>query len=248
VAETLDEIKKVSDAGVDGDEIAHVGKSVGGAAGDVLEDAVVEIAPMPKRVLPHQLAEKAADRVRGIRHESSAELFAPIRSDGDEAIDYGLWWHETMEFMPWGGAPEAVAAHVEAALTTAETAGFAERGAKELALLQEGAAWAELNDAKWTRQAELAVFAPLETDAWMDGVVDFVLHDPAARLVWVLDWKTNRRRAHEQGGEMLTRLRDEYRPQLDAYGRAVREFFPGHAVRLLVYASGLGEWTEVGAD
>ena len=133
-------------------------------------------------------------------------------------------------------------------MKTAETLGFAERGAKELALLLASEAWRELNDEKWTRQAELAVFAPLETGAWMDGVIDFVLHDPAAGVVWVLDWKTNRRRATEQGEAMLARLREEYRPQLGAYGRAVRGFFPGCAVKLLVYASGLGEWTEVGTD
>jgi ATP-dependent exoDNAse (exonuclease V) beta subunit len=212
-------------------------------------EAALAIAPMPTRVLPHQLAEKRADRVRGIRHESSGELVAPaVRNDGDEAIDYGLWWHETMEFMPWGGPPEALAAHVSAALAAAEPLGFAERGAKELALLQAGAAWTDLNDDKWTRQTELSVFAPLEADAWMDGVMDFVLHDPAAGMVWVLDWKTNGRRAREQGEEMLARLREEYRPQLSAYGRAVRTFFPACRVRLLVYASGLGEWTEVAAD
>jgi hypothetical protein len=213
-----------------------------------VEETAVLVAPMPKRVLPHQLAEHVADRVRGMRHESSEEMVASARSDGDEAIDYGLWWHETMEFMPWGGAPETVAAHTAKALKAAEAAGFAERGAKELALLLAGAVWAELNDAKWTRQAELAVFAPLESDAWMDGVIDFVLHDPVANVVWVLDWKTNRRRAQERSEEMLARLREEYRPQLGAYGRAVRGFFPGCAVTLLVYASGLGEWIEVAAD
>ena len=75
-----------------------------------VEETAVLVAPMPKRVLPHQLAEHVADRVRGMRHESSGEMVASARSDGDEAIDYGLWWHETMEFMPWGGAPETVAA------------------------------------------------------------------------------------------------------------------------------------------
>ncbi|MGC4071004.1 MAG: UvrD-helicase domain-containing protein [Nibricoccus sp.] len=210
--------------------------------------AALAVAPMPRRVLPHQLAEKAADRVRGIRHESSAELVSAARSDGDEAIDYGLWWHETMEFMPWGRASADVAEHIAAALKAAEPLGFAERGAKELALLQAGAAWLELNDARWMWQAELAVFAPLEADAWMDGVVDMVLHDPVAQELRVLDWKTNRRRASELSSEMLIRLREEYRPQLAAYGRAMAGFFPGCQVKLLVYASGLGEWIEVGAD
>ncbi len=253
VADTLD----AADAGELAGEAAQAAVAVrddeiatgdAGSSDVLVEGAAMDVAPMPRRVLPHQLAEKMADRVRGMRHESSGEMVASARSDGDEAIDYGLWWHETMEFMPWGGAPETVAAHTAKALKAAEAAGFAERGAKELALLLAGAVWAELNDAKWTRQAELAVFAPLESDAWMDGVIDFVLHDPVAGEVRVLDWKTNRRRAQERSEEMLARLREEYRPQLGAYGRAVRGFFPGCAVKLLVYASGLGEWTEVAAD
>jgi ATP-dependent exoDNAse (exonuclease V) beta subunit len=201
--------------------------------------------PLPARVLPHQLAQMAADRVRAIRHESSAELAAPMRNDGDEAIDYGLWWHETMEFMPWGGDAHAVKTYLAGTVNAAATLGFAERSAKELSLLQAGTAWAELNNGRWTRQAELAVFAPLAPEAWMDGVIDLVLHDRAAQVIWVLDWKTNRQRATERPEEMMARLQEEYRPQLEAYACAMRVFFPDHLLKLLVYASALGEWTEV---
>jgi len=67
--------------------------------------------------------------------------------------------------------------------------------------------------------------------AWIDGVIDLVVHDPAARLVRVIDWKTNRLRPGETGEALLARLCEEYRPQLEAYVRA-RGFFPGCAVRL----------------
>jgi ATP-dependent helicase/nuclease subunit A len=256
VAETLEAVAELAESDADG--AANAGTEDNEETLAEMESAGVPTVtletrsahadgglPLPKRVLPHQLAEKAADRVRGIRHESTAELATPMRSDGDEAIDYGLWWHETMEFMPWGGDVDAVETYVAGAVKTAGSLGFAERGAKELALLRNGPAWRELNDLRWTRQAELAVFAPLDVDAWMDGVIDFVLHDAAAQVVWVLDWKTNRQRAGEQPEQMLARLREEYRPQLEAYGRAARGFFPHHALKLLVYASALGGWTEV---
>jgi len=207
-------------------------------------EAEVAIAPLPRRVLPHQLAEKMPDRVRGVRHEASSEEYSP-RRDGDEAIDYGLWWHETMEFMPWGANSAAIEAYCGAAIEAARPLGFAERGAAELMLLRASAAWKALNDARWTRLAELGVFAPLEEDAWMDGVVDFVLHDAAAGGVWILDWKTNHRRAGETTEALLVRLLDEYRPQLAAYGQAAARFFPAHEVRLFIYASGAGDWIEV---
>jgi ATP-dependent helicase/nuclease subunit A len=200
--------------------------------------------PLPRRVLPHQLAEKTPDRVRGMRHEASAEENSP-RRDGDEAIDYGLWWHETMEFMPWGGDEATVEEHCLAAKNVAAELGFGPRAGRELALLRAGAAWGELTGSRWTRLAELAVFAPLQADAWMDGVIDFVLHDAVAKAAWVLDWKTNQRRANEAEDAMLDRLLLEYGPQLNAYGTAARRFFPGHKIRLLVYASVLGKWVDV---
>ncbi len=204
----------------------------------------VETPALPTRVLPHQLAEKAPDRVRGARHEASAEdLFA--RRDGDEAIDYGLWWHETMEFWPWGDTREKADAAQASALARAAVEGFEERGRAELERLRASEIWSELNAARWTRLAELAVFAPLTETAWMDGVVDFVLHDAEARAIWIFDWKTNRRRLGESDEAMAARLVAEYRPQLEAYGRAAREFFPGHTLRLFVYATALGQAIEL---
>jgi ATP-dependent exoDNAse (exonuclease V) beta subunit len=198
---------------------------------------------LPARVLPHQLA-AAPDAVRAARHESA--LDEPVRSvAADEAIDYGLWWHETMEFWPWGGGGTAREAHVARALAAAEAQGFAARGEAELKKFRAGALCAELDGANWTRLAELGVFAPLRTDAWIDGVIDLVAHDAAARRVIVLDWKTNHRRAGESDGALLERLAAEYAPQLAAYGACVRGFFPGCAVELRVFASAAGAWCAV---
>ena len=98
---------------------------------------------------------------------------------------------------------------------------------------------------RWSRLTELVIFAPLGGTAWIDGVMDLVLHDAVAGEVWVLDWKTNRRRAGETDEELLARLVAEYSPQLQAYGRCVRSFFPGRRIRLLVYASVAGKWADV---
>jgi ATP-dependent helicase/nuclease subunit A len=206
-------------------------------------DAVV-MSALPARILPHQLAEKPADRVRGIRHEASEGENWTSR-EGDEAVEYGLWWHETMEFMPWGADDLVVESYLSSAKEAAAEIGFLTRGQRELALLKAGAAWPELMHPRWTRLAELAVFAPLSGDAWMDGVIDFVLHDEKAKITWVLDWKTNRRRPNETESEMLDRLLREYAPQLAAYGEAAKRFFPHHEIRLLVYASALGQWASV---
>jgi ATP-dependent exoDNAse (exonuclease V) beta subunit len=203
--------------------------------------------PMPRRLLPHQLAGKA-DLSRGFRHESSLDQAAPSRlTEGDEAIDYGLWWHETMEFMPWGDDGRMVDEYCSRRLALAEGQGMALRAQEELVRLQESPVWQELGSARWARAAELAVFSPVETDAWIDGVMDLILYDEVRREVWIVDWKTNRQRPTEKKGDLLTRLAVEYAPQLRAYGHSLQGMFPGVEVRLLVYSSMAGDWVDVKA-
>ncbi len=200
---------------------------------------------LPARLLPHQLAH-APDVVREARHESG-ELSPLPAMFGDDAIDYGLWWHETMEFLPWTKDDAAVQAHGEAALAVAKTKGFQERGADEWRRLRAGDAWATLRDPRWTRLAELGIFAPVRADAWIDGVIDLVLHDPRRNELWIVDWKTNRRRAGEGDDALLARLVAEYAPQLRAYGACAGGLFPGASVRLLVFSSAAGAWRDVPA-
>jgi ATP-dependent helicase/nuclease subunit A len=217
----------------------------GGAEIRSLDFAVQFTAPaLPARVLPHQLAH-GLDAVRTVRHESALDEPLPLRV-GDDPIDYGLWWHETLEFWPWDGGEAACKAHEAQALDAAEAQGFRQRGAEELAKFRASELCTELGAPRWTRRAELGVFAPLRADAWIDGVIDLVAHDAAARQVVVVDWKTNRRRSGERDEELLARLAADYAPQLAAYGTCVRGFFPGCAVELRVFASAAGAWRIAG--
>lgn len=199
--------------------------------------------PLPDRVLPHQLAH-APDLVRTLRHESALDEPAP-GGGSDEAIDYGLWWHATMEFLPWAADAAGVERHVQAALAQAGLGGFGDRAAAEWARLQASAAWGELREPRWTRQTEIGILAPLQAGAWIDGVIDLVLHDPENRRVWVVDWKTNRRRPGEDDAALLARLAAVYAPQLRAYGTCLAALFPDCTVRRLVYSTVAGAWTEV---
>jgi ATP-dependent exoDNAse (exonuclease V) beta subunit len=193
---------------------------------------------LPARILPHQLAE-SPDPSRASRHESGLDE-PPGGTLGDDPIDYGLWWHETMEFLPWDGDDAAVDHHLAGALARAQRAGMGSRAAEEIATLRAGEFYRRLRSSPARRLAELAVFAPLRPGAWIDGVIDLVVHDPVARTVRVIDWKTNRRRPGEEAHALLERLSATYRPQLAAYGACVAGFFPGCAISLELYASALG--------
>jgi len=186
------------------------------------------------------------DLARTARHESG--LDEPLSGVGSEdAIDYGLWWHETMEFLPWPADDRSVANHGREAVHAAAALGFGPRAEEEWRRLCSSPAWCELRGTRWVRQSEVGVFAPLRPDAWIDGVIDLVLHDPVGRAVWVVDWKTNRRRAGENDQTLLARLAAEYAPQLRAYGTCLAPLFPDCRVRQLVYSTVAGAWHEIPA-
>jgi len=209
-----------------------------------LEPAGVgNLPPLPARLLPHELA-AAPDASRRVRHEAGLDA-PPPGSQGSEAIDYGLWWHDTLEFVPWNMGPEAVAAYGERALAKAHPLGFSDRAREEWTRLLQSEAWTAINDVRWARLAELGVFAPLQEQGWIDGVVDLVLHDALTNELWVVDWKTNRKKGSESVDVFLGRLINEYTPQLEAYGSCLQTFFPSAAITLLVYSSAAGQWRAV---
>jgi ATP-dependent helicase/nuclease subunit A len=194
--------------------------------------------PLPKRTLPHELA-RAPDMARTALHESGLDTPFPA-NDAADPLEYGIWWHETLEFVPWSGGQAAIEAHGAASLDRAARMGFGPRAAEEWSRLLASEAWGLLGDARWTRLAEVGIFAPMPPDQWIDGVIDLVLHDPALREVWIVDWKTNRRLAGEDDSALLGRLAAEYEPQLQAYGACSFGFFEGYKMRLWVYSTVAG--------
>ncbi|MFA5057271.1 MAG: UvrD-helicase domain-containing protein [Opitutaceae bacterium] len=194
---------------------------------------------LPARILPHQLA-RTSDRERAARHESTLDELPAGGASDDDPVDYGLWWHEVMEFFPWEAGEAEVEAHLTTALLRARQLGWGARAEGEIAQLQAGEFLRGLRSTTARRLAELAIFAPLPTGAWIDGVIDLVVHDEVAGTVRVIDWKTNRPRPGEDAAALLKRLAEDYRPQLAAYGAGVAKFFPGCIISLELYASAAG--------
>jgi ATP-dependent exoDNAse (exonuclease V) beta subunit len=197
-------------------------------------------ASQVRRVLPHQLALKP-DAVRAARHESAVDEPSAAPSESDP-LEYGTWWHETMEFMPWAGDESAVRRHLAAALEAGREKGLGQRGGDELARLLESKVWRTLHEPRWKLLTEVSVLAPLGDGSWVDGVIDLVAHDPERDELLVIDWKTNRRAPAESDGDLLARLLREYRPQLEAYRSSLNGLFPQASVRVGIYSSGAAEW------
>jgi ATP-dependent exoDNAse (exonuclease V) beta subunit len=194
---------------------------------------------LPARLLPHQLAKKP-DAVRAWRHETADS--EPLPAGSDDPIEYGLWWHETMEFLPWTAAESEMETYLDGARARAGGLGFGLRAERELARLQASGLWRELRLPKWRILSELSVVAPVGDAGWVDGVIDLVAQDVAGGEILIIDWKTNRQRTGEPGEALLDRLQEEYHPQLAAYGTCLRHFFAEASIKLGVYSTALGDW------
>lgn len=238
-------IDPIADPAPAGPEARPATKTPQAKGGDAGETPPASPAPaFPPRILPHQLAAHP-DLPRSARHESSLDVPVPPRDSADP-LEYGIWWHETLEFMPWAADLAAVEAHGDACLARARELGFEVRGREEWNRFLGSEPWRLIRDPRWTRLAEVGVFAPLASEGWIDGVIDLVLHDPAAGELWIVDWKTNRRGAGEDDPALLGRLVSDYRRQLQAYGACASGAFPGIPTRLWVYSTVAGEWSAIG--
>ena len=191
----------------------------------------------PRRVLPHQLAQKP-DLVRIARHESAVEEAA--MDSREDPLEYGVWWHETVEFLPWTGPAADRDHYLEGVLQLAAKKGFEARATRELALLRKSGLWKDFISGEWEIFAELSVVAPLGASEWVDGVIDLVAQKRATGELHVVDWKTNQRRTEEADQELLERLAAEYRPQLRAYTSCLAGFFPQQRISWSVYSTATG--------
>jgi ATP-dependent helicase/nuclease subunit A len=234
---TLDSLPEQGPAG----EEEPDGAAAGADAPAPLAGGTRAPAPdFPRRILPHALA-GSPDMARFSRDESALDL-APQATDGTDPLDYGKWWHTTLEFLPWAAARDIIEEHGRARIAEADGKGFGARAREEWERLLVSEPWRLMGEPRWTRLAEAGIFAPYGAEGWIDGVIDLVLHDAAADELWIVDWKTNQRAVQEDDQALLGRLAAEYRGQLSAYGACASGFFPGAVVALWIYSTVAGKW------
>ncbi len=197
----------------------------------------------PRRQLPHELA-LSQDQVRSVLHEAGGEESGGVADSGDP-IDYGLWWHETMEFLPWKGTEDEVSGFLEGRLLGVAGAHFEERARMEIELLRKSPLWSSLRAAGMTVHTEVAVFAPGQSGEWIDGVLDLLALSPEGCGDLLVDWKTNRRRGGETDQALLERLARVYFNQLAAYSGAIEAGLKRGRPCGLVYATAAGAVIEV---
>lgn len=155
------------------------------------------------RVLPHNLAENL---------ERDEEVPSAQAGAG---IDYGLWWHQMCESMPWKNGPDGWQQHMN--LWTSSSVHF-ERAQREVELFLKSDLLKMLEKKSAHFHAEMLILHYLNSKECIEGVIDLAVFFPHERKWIVIDWKTNAITFNE-----IDALKKTYQPQLFAYQRAIEE-------------------------
>ena len=167
---------------------------------------------------------------------------------GIGGIEYGNWWHEVLQHYPWSDAdPGRRDAYVRDQLgLVAGAAPWLDRATAELNRLAASAAHAEFLARGAVFLAEMPFSHPREANCWVEGIMDLVIIARDNGEIWIVDWKTDRRRPSDKNpAAFLSRLAEKYAPQLREYAEVFGQGFQRRVDRLLLYSTELGETVAV---
>lgn len=194
-----------------------------------LPDALRSSSQYIKRLLPHELVHSKDEAEAATIEEPVREELA-LSFPRRLAIDYGIWWHEFVEEIPWKEPVEKWDGLFE---SHHRYCSLPDRASGEWRLFRQSALCERLAGYDAEFHAEYPIFYVAGIDEVIEGVVDLLIKLEDS---WILlDWKTDRIRPGE-----LSVLAERYRPQLSAYKEAVTHV-TGLNVTTLVYSTVLGE-------
>ena len=197
----------------------------------ILEAAVRNSRAMPERILPHLLVseQKLPDYL--------SDSYPATEIGG---IDYGQWWHKTLERFPWAKGAGALD---EYSRELKFPPLFQERAEREWTNWMRGDPCREMAAEGKNFLSEVPFSYPRSGTAWMEGVIDLVVVTRRDEL-WILDWKTDRLLAGEREGDFRARMRGHYAPQLAAYREVLENGMKRKVSRLVLYSTELASFIE----
>jgi ATP-dependent exoDNAse (exonuclease V) beta subunit len=234
-----------------------------------LKRAAVVSHKIPRRVLPSGLVHGPAVPVEKPAAHPTEDLLLPFAAeaddrllaaegaslvDGDEpltgigGIDYGNWWHGVLQRYPWTVShPDDRAKYLrEERAKIAGSVAWTSRAADELSKLAASEAHAEFLQQGKVFLPEAPFSYPREANLWIEGIMDLVIVTRDAGQLWIIDWKTDRRRSSDADeAAFLARLAEKYGPQLRAYAEVFARGFKRPVSRLLLYSTVLGKTAAV---
>ncbi len=161
-----------------------------------------------------------------------------FRAAGEEALEYGNWWHESMQYLPWKSGLEQIARYRSHRLGLLESERLKTRAENEWRLFQDSGLFQRLTSENVDVFVETPFSRIIDEMTYQDGVIDLVwiTSDGRARVV---DWKTDAFGGRAPDERAIEKAVSGYRSQLEAYQAALNEYgFNVCSVSLWFTASG----------
>src|ERR1043166_1906265 len=180
----------------------------------------------------------SADKWKEIESEFRATTMPSV------ATQYGLWWHEFVQQIPWKPTQGAWDDIFKTALLNSPDRN---RSAKEWKILRDKISSLTdfaggICDSNAITRVEMPFLWGINERRCLEGVVDLAQFDSAKKRCFILDWKTN-----QITPDKIDRLRDHYRPQLAAYWKALREMTKTE-VEAAIYSTAAGVLVRYDSD
>jgi ATP-dependent exoDNAse (exonuclease V) beta subunit len=216
---------------------------------DASDAPAFAFAPFEPAALAHARA-RASDFIRKQNPSGYEELpepapesvarrtALPARSLADNAATlYGSWWHILFQHFPWTSG----SSQWQTAFTALQPSSpDPDRSTREWKLFTNASPTSALT--KFLARpailphTEFPFLWRMSERSSVEGMIDLLLVDPAARRALLIDWKTNRITPAD-----AKNLQPRYRPQIAAYWKAVGEI-TGYEVEAGIFATATGEF------
>ncbi|MEO6847331.1 MAG: UvrD-helicase domain-containing protein [Chthoniobacterales bacterium] len=181
-----------------------------------------------QKILPHSLAHHGLSEDPELQTEEAPTL----RSR--EGVGYGIWWHESMRWIPWSLDRTAWSLEFQNALAACPDQPRGEMEWRKFLL-------SPLADILSSQEVIIHTEIPFvwkhEVNSSIEGIMDMAIWHTRERYWTLLDWKTDRDTSAEA---LITR----YQPQIVAYVNALKGC-SGENVRSGLYSTNLAKWLPI---
>ena len=171
----------------------------------------------------HKMNPSALDAAQEISDSTGADKWKEAEPNSrpitppNRAMQYGVWWHDFMQFVPWDGENS----WEELFAARRADAPDATRFAREWKLLRDHLDGDEsfrrhVDLGDLVAHTEMPFLWRADARSCLEGIVDLALLDRSARRWFIVDWKTN-----QIGRDRKDELKRQYRLQISAYWKAL---------------------------
>ena len=196
-----------------------------------LDKATAEAKSFRQKLNPHEVHELSPEDA-----EASAIKLENGRLRSETAtipLLYGIWWHDTLKFMPWNKGVDAMEVHFATALGRCPDA---ERGRNEWTTFTRSSLCKRILAPGTIRLAEAPFSTQIASGQAVEGVMDLAVFTPGSGWL-IVDWKTGVNDTEDN-------LVPTYGNQLRFYRDSVASF-TGESAQGILYGTKIGALAEL---